>query len=89
MLQLLRDHGPHITKSMFDTHTSIAAGITTAGTVAIATVDKANEASAALTLNEWSMIAVIFSASATGIVMALKAISEFMKIRKELKNKDD
>lgn len=86
MLDMLKDHGPQVAQAIFDTKTTAAAVITTAGAATVATVETS---SAMLTLNEWSMMAVIFSATATGIVMVFKAISEFLKIRRELKNKDD
>jgi len=82
MLDAIKEHGPHIIQSMFDTKTTIAAVVTTGAGVTAATA----EATSAFTMNDLSVMAAIFAASATGIVMILNAISTAIKIRRQLKN---
>ena len=85
MLDMAKEHGPHILQSMFDPKTTIAAVMTTGATVTAATA----EATSAFTMNDISVMAAIFAASATGIVMVLNAISTAIKIRRQLKEDDD
>lgn len=85
MLDMLKEHGPHIAQSMFDTKTTIAAAVTTGSVVTATTI----ESSSAFTMNDISVIAAIFAASATGIVMVLNAILKIIEIKRQLKKDDD
>ena len=85
MLNMIKEHGPHIAQSMFDTKTTIAAAVTTTAGVTAATA----EATSAFTMNDLSVMAVIFASTATGIVMILNAVLKGLEIRRELKRRHD
>lgn len=86
MYDFMKDHGHHVVQSMFDTKTTIATVVTTGSAVTVASVESSAQL---LTLNDISVLAAIFAASATGIVMILNAIQKVLEIRRELRRKED
>lgn len=85
MLQLAKDHGPHLIQSMVDVKTAASAAVTTAGAVTIAVTEVEPVTIAA---DEWAVMAVIFSGVATGLVMLSSLVLNIFKIKKELQGKD-
>ena len=79
-LQILKDHGSHIAQSAFDTKAATAT-VLSAGSAATAI---SVEASATMTLNDFSIAAAIFAASCTGIYMLTNIVINVIKIRREL-----
>ena len=81
MIGILKDHGGNIAQSAFDTKAATATALS-AGSAATAI---SVEASAAMTLNDFSVAAAIFAASCTGIYMLTNVVINVIKIRRELK----
>ena len=81
-LQLLKDHGPSVIQSVIDTKTAAAGMITTAGAVTVAVTEPE---SVTLAIDQWAVIGVIFSTSATGLCMFSAFILNMIKVRNELK----
>jgi hypothetical protein len=84
MWHLLKDHGPNIAQSAFDTK-SLTATVLTAGSAATAITVEVNNA---ITLSDVSVMAAIFAGSCTGIYMFTNVILNVLKIIKEIKEKD-
>lgn len=85
MLQLVKDHGPHLIQSMVDVKTAASAAVTTAGAVTIAVTEVEPVTIAA---DEWAVIAVIFSAIATGLFMLSNLVINMIKIYSTFKHED-
>lgn len=86
MLQLVKDHWDHIAHSMIDSMVNIkTVGATVVTGVGAVAVKVAEPKPVEIGLDEWSTIAVIFSASATALFMVSNFILNLIKIRKELK----
>jgi len=84
MLHDMKEHWLQIAQSMVDMKTGPAAAVATVSGVTAVTVPAAST----FTMNDISVMAAIFAASATGFVMVLNAILKILEIRRELK-KDD
>lgn len=83
MLQLAKDHGPHLVQSVMDVKTTVSAAVSGAG---IATIAVTEPEPVAIGLDEWSTIAVIFSCTATALFMVSNFVLNLIKISKELKD---
>ena len=86
MLDILKDHGPAIIQSAVDTKTAAAGAISAVGVLTVAVTEPEK---VTLAIDEWSVIAVIFSCTATGLCMISAFILNLIKIRKGLKSDKD
>ena len=86
MLDILKNHGHELAQSIFEVKAATGATLSALGAVTVAVVDPAP---VALGLHEWSTIAVIFSATATGVFMASNFVLNLIKIRRKLKQDDE
>lgn len=86
MLQVLKDHGPHVAQllqSMGEPKAAVSAAVSAVGVVAVAV---AEPKPVTISIDEWSAYAVIFSCTATALFMLSNLVLNMIKIRKELKD---
>lgn len=86
MIQVLKDHGPHIAQlaqSMVDAKAAASAAVSAVGLVAVAVTEPKP---VMISIDEWSAYAVIFSCTATALFMLSNLVLNMIKIRRELKD---
>lgn len=85
MLQVLKDHGPHVAQlaqSMVDAKAAVSAAVSAVGVVAVAVTEPKP---VTISIDEWSAYAVIFSCTATALFMLSNLVLNLIKIKRELK----